>query len=109
MKQLLATDGDGAVLVVDGDGSLHAALMGDVVAASAVEHGWSGVIVNGAVRDSVAIGALDLGVKALGTNPRRSEKSGDGEVDVPVRFGGVTFVPGRTVWADADGVVAELA
>lgn len=107
IKQLLATPGDDAVLVVDGGGSLQTALMGDLIAQSAVDHGWSGVIVNGVLRDSVAIAALPLGVKALGTNPRKSAKEGTGDLDVEVSFGGVTFRPGARLWADHDGVLVE--
>ena len=107
VKAVLATPGDGAVLVIDGGGSLESALVGDLIAASAVEHGWAGLIVHGAIRDRVAIGALDLGVKALGSNPRKSAKVGIGEVDVPVTIAGVVFTPGAHVWADADGVLVE--
>lgn len=107
VKQVLATAGDGCVLVVDGGGSLNSALMGDMIAESAVSNGWAGVVIHGAVRDSVAISQLDLGVKALGTNPRKSAKLGAGEVDVPVAFGGVTFRPGVLLTADEDGVLVE--
>lgn len=105
VRSTLATPGDGAVLVVDGGGSLHSALMGDAIAGSAVENGWAGVIVHGVVRDRVALSVLPLGVRALGSNPRKSAKEGVGEVDVPVAFGGVTFAPGDTVYADEDGIV----
>jgi len=107
VKATLATPGRGAVLVIDGGGSLGSALMGDVIAASAVENGWAGVIVHGAIRDRDAIRMLPLGVKALGSNPRRSAKNGIGEVDVEVVIAGVRFAPGRHVWADADGVLVE--
>jgi regulator of ribonuclease activity A len=107
VEALLATPGDGAVLVIDGGGSLESALVGDLIAASAVENGWAGLIVHGAIRDRVAIGGLDLGVKALGSNPRKSAKAGVGEVDEPVVIADVVFAPGRHVWADADGVLVE--
>ncbi len=107
VKELLATPGDGAVLVVDGGGSLESALVGDLIAASAVAHGWAGLIVHGAVRDREALAQLDLGIKALGSNPRKSAKAGIGEVDVPVTIAGVEFTPGRHVWADADGILVE--
>lgn len=106
-RVLTTTDGRGRVLVVDGGGSLATALMGDLIATAAVERGWEGVIINGPVRDSIALAGLDLGVKALGTNPRKSAKDAVGDVDVPVTFGGAAFVPGRHVWADADGVLVE--
>lgn len=107
VKELLATPGEGAVLVIDGGGSLESALVGDLIAASAVENGWAGIIVHGAIRDRVAIGELPLGLKALGSNPRKSAKAGVGEVDVPVEIAGVVFRPGAHVWADADGILVE--
>lgn len=107
VKAVLATPGDAAVLVIDGGGSLESALVGDLIAASAVANGWAGLIVHGAIRDRVALGALPIGVKALGSNPRKSAKTGLGETDVPVTIAGVAFVPGRHVWADADGILVE--
>lgn len=107
VKSVLQTPGDGAVLVVDGGGSLESALVGDIIAGAAVENGWAGVIVFGAVRDAAVLATLPLGVKALGTNPRKSAKDGVGEVDVPVEIAGVVFAPGRRVWADEDGVLVE--
>ena len=74
MKSVLNSPGDGAVLVVDGGGSLETALMGDMIAAAAVTNGWSGVIINGAIRDRAALAQLPLGVKALGSNPRKSAR-----------------------------------
>lgn len=107
VKAALATPGDGAVLVIDGGGLLSTALMGDMIAASAVRNGWAGVVIHGAIRDSVAISDLDLGVKALGTNPRKSAKLGAGEVDVDLAFGGVVFRVGKHLYADADGILVE--
>lgn len=107
VKQILATAGEGAVLVIDGAGSLGTALMGDLIAQSAVDAGWAGVIIHGCVRDSAALGGIPLGVKALGTNPRKSAKDGVGEIDVTVEFGGVVFRPGARVYADEDGVLVE--
>jgi len=107
VKSLLATPGDGAVLVIDGGGSLESALVGDLIAGSAVVNGWAGLIVHGAVRDREALRGLPIGIKALGSNPRKSAKDGIGEVNVPVVIAGVTFTPGRHMWADADGVLVE--
>jgi regulator of ribonuclease activity A len=105
VKRVLNTPGEGRVLVVDGAGSLASALMGDMIAASAVANGWAGVVINGAVRDVVALRGLDLGVKALGSNPRKSAKDGAGEVDAPVAFGGVEFRAGDWLYSDEDGIV----
>lgn len=106
-RSILNTPGEGAVLVIDGQGSLNTALMGDMIAESAVTNGWAGVVIHGAVRDSAALGKLPLGVKALGTNPRKSAKTGAGEADVEVSFGGVTFRPGAVLHADEDGILVE--
>ncbi|MDO9380804.1 MAG: ribonuclease E activity regulator RraA [Nocardioidaceae bacterium] len=105
VKSTLSTDGGGAVLVVDGGHSLHSALVGDVIAALAVEHGWAGVVAFGAIRDVKAMATLDLGVVALGSNPRKSSKTGAGQSDVPVHAGGVTFTTDDHVLVDADGVL----
>jgi regulator of RNase E activity RraA len=90
---------------VDGGGSLHTALAGDLIAGAAAANGWAGLILHGAIRDSVALAGLDLGIKALGTTPRKSAKTGAGAVDVPVTFGNVTFRPGDILHADDDGIV----
>ena len=107
VKSTLNSPGDGAVLVVDGGGSLNTALMGDMIAGAAVDNGWAGVVINGAIRDRAAIAGLPLGVKALGSNPRKSAKDSAGEVDVTVEFGGVTFRPGAVLYADGDGILVE--
>ncbi|MFI0371327.1 ribonuclease E activity regulator RraA [Actinomadura sp. 1N219] len=105
VKKLLNTPSEGRVLVVDGAGSLASALMGDMIAAAAVANGWAGVVINGVVRDVAALRGLDLGAKALGSNPRKSAKDGAGAVDVPVMFGGVEFRPGDWLYSDEDGIV----
>ena len=105
----LAEPGDGRVLVVDGGASLESALMGDLIAASAVAHEWAGVVIRGAVRDVAALRELPLGVLALGSNPRKSAKDGVGERDVVVSFGGVDFAPGQRLFADEDGVLVTRA
>ena len=105
LKSVLSEPGNGGVLVIDGGGSLHAALVGDVIAGLGVDNGWVGLIINGAVRDSSTLRTLDIGVKALGTNPRKSTKTGDGQRDLAVKFGGVVFTPGEIAHSDDDGIV----
>jgi regulator of ribonuclease activity A len=105
LKSVLSEPGNDGVLVIDGDGSLHAALVGDIIAGLGVDNGWTGIIINGAVRDSATLRTLDIGIKALGTNPRKSSKSGEGQRDVPVAFGGAEFTPGDIAHSDDDGIV----
>ncbi|GFG65699.1 putative 4-hydroxy-4-methyl-2-oxoglutarate aldolase [Mycobacterium kubicae] len=105
LKSVLSEPGDGGVLVIDGDGSLHTALVGDVIAELARSNGWAGLVVNGAVRDAAALRGIDIGIKALGTNPRKSTKTGAGERDVELTLGGVTFASGDIAYSDDDGIV----
>jgi regulator of ribonuclease activity A len=109
LKSVLSTPGDGGVLVVDGAGSLHTALVGDVIAELARSNGWIGLVLHGAVRDAATLRGIDLGIKALGTNPRKSGKTGAGERDVTVSFGGVAFGPGDIAYCDDDGIVIVAA
>ena len=97
IKSTLAewSDAAGAVLVVDGGGSLRAALVGDVIAGIAVNRGWAGLLIHGAVRDSVALNGLDIGVKALGTTHAKSGRTSAGQVDPPIEIGGVRVSPDR--------------
>ncbi|MBE8475912.1 ribonuclease E activity regulator RraA [Streptomyces justiciae] len=105
LRDLLRTPGDGHVLVIDGGGSLRTALVGDLIAGAAQDNGWAGLIVHGAVRDSATLAGLRIGIKALGTIPRKSAKDSAGAVDTPVTFGDITFHPGDILHADDDGIV----
>jgi regulator of ribonuclease activity A len=107
VKEAVETPGNGRVLVVDGGGSRRRALLGDKLGLAAVTNGWAGVIIHGCIRDSAELAGMNLGVRALGTVPMRSEKRGAGERDVPVRFAGVTFRPGEYVYVDEDGIIVS--
>ncbi|WP_242109397.1 ribonuclease E activity regulator RraA [Luteimonas aquatica] len=110
VREAVAEAGGGRVLVVDGGGSLRRAMLGDLLAEKAAANGWAGVVVVGAIRDSAAIGRLALGVKALGTCPRKTDKRDQGLREVAVEIGGVAVRPGDWLYADEDGViVAETA
>ncbi|WP_246274559.1 ribonuclease E activity regulator RraA [Hyphomicrobium sulfonivorans] len=105
IKELLATAGEGRVLVVDGGGSLRCALMGDMIAADAVTNGWAGVLIEGCVRDTGILATLDIGIKALAANPRRSTRRGEGSAHIDISFAGTPVSEGDWVVADEDGVV----
>lgn len=105
VREALSEPGERRVLVVDGGGSTRCALVGDMLATLGQGSGWAGIVVYGCIRDSDVIATIALGVHALGTHPKKSEKRGEGQRDVPVTFGGVTFVPGEWLAADDDGVV----
>lgn len=105
VRQMVSQPGDGAVLVIDGGGSLRSALMGDVIAELGRSNGWAGAVINGAVRDVGALTEIDFGIKALGSNPMTSAKTGAGAADVAVVIGGVLIRPGMWAYCDEDGVL----
>jgi len=109
IKSVLAEPGAARVLVADAGGSLRCAMLGDLIAASAVAQGWAGVILYGCVRDTDELAGMPLGVKALAANPRKSQRRGEGQRDLPVTFAGVCFAPGDWVYADGDGILVAAA
>lgn len=107
VRKALETLPPGTVLAVDGGGSKKCALLGGKLAAIAVERSLGGVVINGCVRDSAELSEMEVGVLALASHPRRSEKKGEGETNVPVEFGGVVWSPGHYVYADEDGAIVS--
>ncbi len=105
VKQLAGEPGQDRVMVVDGGGSVRRALLGDMIAANAVEHGWVGFLFNGAVRDVDALNDLPLGIRALNSVPVKTEKLDQGEIDVSVSFAGHTIQPGEWLYADNNGIL----
>lgn len=108
VRATLETPGEGRVLVIDGGGSLRCALVGGNLGALGVRNGWSGIVVNGCIRDCEEIAGQTIGVKALGTHPRKSEKGlHAGHAGRVVEFAGVSFTPGGWLYADTDGIVVS--
>ncbi|WP_322971208.1 ribonuclease E activity regulator RraA [Faecalibacter sp. LW9] len=105
VRATLSENGKGKVLVVDGEASKKCALAGDNIAQLAFENEWAGIIINGCIRDSEAIGRIAIGVKALYTNPIKSGKLEVGKINIPITFANVTFYPGEYVYSDEDGIV----
>jgi regulator of ribonuclease activity A len=105
VRDLVNTEGNGRVIVVDGGGSLRRAMLGDLLAAKAAANGWQGLLIYGCVRDVEILETIDLGVKALNCIPVKTDKRGEGQRDVPVTFAGVTIHPGRYLYADQNGAV----
>ena len=105
VREAVNTDGSNKVLVVDGEGSTECALLGDMLAEAAFKNNWSGIIINGCIRDSDIIANIDLGVFALSTIPIKSVKKGIGENNVNISFMNTTFKPGEYIYADLDGII----
>ena len=107
VRKTLDTPGDGRVLVIDGGGSLRCALLGDQLAALAVKNDWAGIVIWGCIRDSAAIGRMELGVFALATHPQKTVKKNIGDAEVVINFAGIDFVPGEWLYADEDGLIVS--
>lgn len=107
VKETLATPGAGKVLVVDGGGSLRNALIGDMIAQSAVNNGWEGIVIYGACRDVDELAKLDFGVLTLGCVPIKSVRRNEGQLNIDIEFGGVTITPGNYIYVDNNGVIVS--
>ena len=105
VRAALEEQGRGRVLVVDGGASMRCALVGDKLAEMGMKNGWEGMVIHGCIRDSAVVSSVDIGIKALGTNPRRSVKKGAGERDVVLNFADATFKPGDYLYTDEDGIL----
>ncbi len=105
VRQTLESEGQGKVLIVDGKGSLNCALLGDRLATLAIDNNWHGVIINGCIRDSAVIQNMPIGIKAIGTNPRKSKKQGLGEVGARIQIADIQLNTGSWIYADSDGVI----
>lgn len=100
----LAMPGD--VIVVDAQGDLSNAIVGELMLTWAQKKGIAGIVVDGAVRDAAAIKTMDIAVYAAGITPNGPFKNGPGEVNVPISCGGQVVRPGDIIVGDADGIVA---
>ena len=103
--EMLRADGNGRILVVDGGASCRRSLLGDKLVTLALENDWRGIVIYGYIRDVEQIEAMPVGVVALGTIPRKTEKRGVGQVNVPVQMAGLTIRPGQYIYADGSGVI----
>ena len=84
---------------------MDCALLGDMLAEAAYKNNWSGIIVNGCIRDSDVISGIDIGVFALSTKPVKSVKKGIGDTNIDISFMNTTFRPGEFLYADQDGII----
>ena len=105
VKKLLQEDGSGYVMVVDGRGSEKCALVGDNLAALGAKNNWSGIIVNGCIRDSMEINNIGISIKAIDLVPNKSEKKDIGKYGLDLNFAGVIFKENDFLYSDPDGIV----
>ncbi len=105
IRSVLEQDGLGRVLLIDGGGSLRKALIDAEIALLAEENEWEGLVVYGCVREVDELEDMNLGIQALASIPVGATQQHSGETDVPVNFGGVTFLPEDHLYADNTGVI----
>lgn len=105
IRSVLQEDGQGRVLLVDGGGSLRRALIDAELAGLAEENNWEGLIVYGCVREVDELEEIEIGLQAIASIPVGATQNAIGEIDVPVNFGGVTFLPEDYLYADSTGVI----
>ncbi len=105
IRELVQEPGAGRVLLIDGGGSLRRALIDAEIASTAVESGWEGIVCYGSLREVDALADLDIGIQALASIPVGAEDNDVGETDLPVNFGGVTFLPEDHLYADTTGII----
>ena len=105
IAEVLEENGEGRVLVIDGGGAVRRGLIDAELAQLAVDNGWEGIVVYGAVRQIQQLENLDIGIHALAPIPVSADESSAGESDVPVNFGGVTFFPEDYIYADLTGII----
>ena len=107
VAEQVKSPGKGHVLIVDGRGSLRCSLLGDQLATSAIDNGWSGILINGCLRDVEIITPMPIVVMALASIPRKTVKAGKGSLNVPVNFAGTTFNPGHYLFVDETGILVS--
>ncbi|GAA5194654.1 ribonuclease E activity regulator RraA [Ferrimonas gelatinilytica] len=105
IAEVLEEQGEGRILLVDGGGSLRRALLDAPLAELAVKRGWQGLVIYGAVRDVEQLEEMELGIMAMAPIPVGAVQQGEGQIDVPVNFGGVTFLPEDHLYVDATGII----
>jgi regulator of ribonuclease activity A len=109
VKELVAKNGAGKVMVVDGKASITRALLGDMLAEQAVENGWQAIVINGCIRDAGTIATLPIAVKALACCPIKTEKLGQGEINTAISFAGLSFNPSQYIYGDSNGLAISKA
>lgn len=95
----------GDVIVVDVEGDLHGAIIGEIMATLAEKRGVAGFVLDGCIRDLEAIQEMVFPVFAIGASPRGPYKDGPGEINFPISCGGVIVNPGDIIVGDRDGVI----
>jgi 3-hexulose-6-phosphate synthase/6-phospho-3-hexuloisomerase len=95
---------EGDVLVIDAGGR-EPAVWGEMATLSSVQRGLGGVVIDGAIRDTMNIRDMKFPAFAKMVTPVAGEPKGQGMIGVPVRIGGQYIRTGDWIVGDDDGVV----
>lgn len=104
VELLRDTNGEGKICVVDVEGD-YCAVVGETLMNFAYKNQWSGIIINGYVRDTHQTKQIPVGLWAKGTYPFKSQKKQAGVLGETLYFGDVTFNVGEFLYADNDGII----
>nr|WP_246858672.1 methyltransferase [Citricoccus sp. SGAir0253] len=104
IHEVIPTLTEGDVLVVNGQGATHRALVGELIAGRAMARGCRGFVLDACVRDAVDLQRMGFPVFARGTTPAGPYRNGPFEAGVAAAVGGVVVHPGDLVLGDDDGV-----
>lgn len=106
INQTIQENGEGKVLLIDGGGSMRKALVDEAIASTALDNNWEGIVVYGCIRDVDALEDLEIGIQAMGAIPVGADfEDENGEINIPVNFAGVTFLPEDHLYADTTGII----
>ena len=108
-KELISQKGNGKILFIDGNASKAVALLGDNLAQQALENNWSGIVVNGMVRDVEILRSIPLAIYARGSCPKKSNKNNAGNINVDVCIDGVDVKPTFWAYGDENGILISPA
>ena len=108
-KELISQKGNGKILFIDGNASKAVALLGDNLAQQALDNNWSGIIVNGMVRDVEILRSIPLAIYARGSCPKKSNKNNAGNINVDVCIDGVDVKPTFWAYGDENGILISPA
>ena len=96
----------GDVLLVDGEGDVSRALVGEIMMTSARVRGAVAFVIDGAIRDVDAFETHKFPCWARGVNLRGPYKDGPGTINCAISVGGMLVNPGDIIVGDSDGLVA---
>jgi len=108
-KELISQKGNGKILFIDGNASKAVALLGDNLAQQALDNNWSGIVVNGMVRDVEILRSIPLAIYARGSCPKKSNKDNAGNINVDVCIDGVDIKPSFWAYGDENGILISPA